>query len=122
KRDCPNVYGKMITVGPEIKKGYGAKGVTIKGEAVYKELESRLGISKHEGIGKGNPDLYTDKKAIEMILLMSGATNGKRAVEGWNSLAEKTGKDLSGIAQGKEEEAYTLDDLTAQPRPAISTP
>lgn len=122
KRDYPNVYNKMITIGPEIKKGYGAKGVKYKGEPIYKELESRLGISKHDGMAKGRPDLYTDKKAIEAILLMSGASNGKRAVEGWKSLAENTGQDLSGIAKGQEEVAYTLEDLTAQPRTAISTP
>lgn len=121
KRDYPHVYDKMITVGPEIKNGYGANGVRLKGEHVYKELEHRLGLSKREGIGKGRPDLHSDKKAIEMILLMSGATNGKRAVEGWKSLSEKTGQDLSDIAEGREEDAYTLDDLTAQPRQTISS-
>src|SRR5699024_734934 len=45
-RDYPNVYEKMITVGPEIKKGYGGKGVTIPGEPVYKDLLSRLGPSR----------------------------------------------------------------------------
>ncbi|UJL46686.1 nitrate reductase subunit alpha [Virgibacillus sp. NKC19-16] len=122
KRDYPNVYQQMTTIGPEIKKGYGAKGVKIKGEGVYNELESRLGLSKRDGIGKGHPDLYTDKQAIEAILLMSGATNGKRAVEGWKSLEEKTGQNLSDIASGREEEAFTLDDLTARPQHAISTP
>lgn len=122
QRDYPNVYNKMITIGPEIKKGYGAKGVHIKGEKVYEELESRLGISKQEGFAKGRPDLYTDKKAIEAILLMSGATNGKRATEGWKSLEEKTGKQLEHISKGREDEAYTLEDLTVQPRHSISTP
>src|SRR5699024_5890933 len=79
-RDYCNVYQMMTTVGPESKKGYGGKGVTIPGEPVYKDLEKRLGISSREGVGKGHPDLYTDKDAIEAILTMSGATNGKRAV------------------------------------------
>ena len=122
KRDYPNVYGKMITIGPNIKAGYGTKGVKIPGDPVYKELESRLGISKREGIGKGNPDLYTDKQAIEAILLMSGATNGKRAVEGWKSMEAKTGKKLKHISEEREEEAFTMLDITAQPRQAISTP
>jgi nitrate reductase alpha subunit len=111
-----------ITVGPNIKNGYGTKGVKIPGDKVYQELLDRLGASKHEGIGKGYPDLYSDKKAINAILLMSGATNGKRAVEGWKSLEEKTGKKLAHISEGREEEEYTLDALTIQPRPAISTP
>ena len=122
KRDYPNVYDMWITVGPNIKNGYGTKGVKIPGDKVYKDLLDRLGPSKHVGIGKGFPDLYSDKKAINAILLMSGATNGKRAVEGWKSMEEKTGKKLKHISEGREEEDYTLDALTIQPRPAISTP
>lgn len=122
KRDYPKVYEKMITVGPLIKNGYGGKGVTIPGEEVYDELGSRLGISKREGIGKGNPDLYTDKQAINAILLMSGATNGKRAVAGWKSLEAKTGQRLEEIAKAREEDDYTLNDISIQPRTAISTP
>lgn len=122
ERDYPNVYDKMITVGSEVKKGYGSKGVVIPGEDVYEELGSRLGISKKEGIGKGLPDLYTDKQAINAILLMSGTTNGKRAVAGWKSMEKKTGQQLEEIAKGREEEDMTLEDITAQPRHAISTP
>lgn len=121
-RDFPNVYQMMTTIGPEIKKGYGGKGVNIPGEDVYEELGSRLGLSKRDGIGKGMPDMYSDKQAINAILLMSGATNGKRAVAGWKSLEKKTGQKLQEIAQAREEEDFTLDDLTAQPRHAISTP
>lgn len=122
KRDYPNVYQKMTTIGPNLKNGYGGKGVKIPGEKVYEELKDRLGVSKREGIGKGNPDLLTDKKAINAILLMSGATNGKRAVEGWKSLEAKTGKKLTEIAEAREEEDFTLDALTIQPRTSISTP
>jgi nitrate reductase alpha subunit len=122
KRDYPNVYDMWITVGPNIKNGYGTKGVKIPGDRVYNELLDRLGPSKHTGIGKGYPDLYSDKNAINAILLMSGATNGKRAVEGWKSMEEKTGKKLAHISEGREEEDYTLDAITIQPRPAISTP
>lgn len=122
KRDYPNIYDQMTTIGPNVKNGYGTKGVKIPGEPVYNELLSRLGVSKREGIGKGNPDLYSDKQAIDAILLMSGATNGKRAVEGWKSLEVKTGKKLTGIAKAREEEDYTLEALTVQPRQSISTP
>ncbi|HLQ72365.1 MAG TPA: molybdopterin dinucleotide binding domain-containing protein, partial [Bacillota bacterium] len=122
KRDYPNIYEQMTTMGPNIKNGYGTKGVTIPGKPVYKELSKRLGVSKREGIGKGNPDLHSDKQAINAILLMSGATNGKRAVEGWKSMEAKTGKKLTGIAKPRAEEDHTLEDLTVQPRQSISTP
>ncbi|WP_164669516.1 nitrate reductase subunit alpha [Virgibacillus doumboii] len=122
KRDYPNVYQKMTTIGPDLKKGYGGKGVSFPGEKVYEELKQRLGVSKRDGIGKGHPDLYKDVKAIESILLMSGASNGRRAVEGWKSLEAKTGQQLTEIAQGHEEDAFTLADITAQPRQTISSP
>lgn len=122
KRDYPNVYQKMTSIGPDLKKGYGMKGITYPGNKVFEELKGRLGVSKRDGIGKGNPDLYTDVKAIETILLMSGASNGRRAVEGWESLEERTGLDLKEIAKGREEDAFTLLDLTAQPQHTITTP
>jgi len=122
KRDYPNVFHQFTTIGPDIQKGYGSKGVVIPGEDVYKELLNRLGVCGREGLGKGRPDLYSAKHAIEAILDMSGATNGKRAVAGWKSLEKKTGQKLAEIAQGHEEDAYTLLDITAQPRQAISTP
>lgn len=121
RRDYPNTYQKMTTIGPNIKKGYSCKGITIPGDRVYKQLIERLGISRREGIGKGNPDLLTDKQAIEAILLMSGATNGQRAVEGWRSMEASTGKKLTSIAEPREEDAFTLDEITAQPRLAISS-
>ncbi|MED3574944.1 nitrate reductase subunit alpha [Cytobacillus praedii] len=122
KRDYPNVYNMWTTVGPNIRNGYGTKGVKVNGEKAYQELLSRLGVSKREGVGKGHPDLYSDKQAINAILLMSGATNGKRAVEGWKSMEEKTGKKLGHISEAREEEDYTLDALSVQPRQTISTP
>ncbi|WNS73568.1 nitrate reductase subunit alpha [Bacillus sp. DTU_2020_1000418_1_SI_GHA_SEK_038] len=122
KRDYPNVYNMWTTVGENIRNGYGTKGVKVNGEKTYQELLNRLGVSNREGIGKGHPELYSDKQAINAILLMSGATNGKRAVEGWKSMEAKTGKKLGHISEGREEEDYTLDALTVQPRQTISTP
>jgi nitrate reductase alpha subunit len=52
RRDYPNVYNMMTTMGPNIKQGYGAKGVKIPGEPVYEELLERLGASRREGVGK----------------------------------------------------------------------
>ncbi|MFD2209119.1 nitrate reductase subunit alpha [Virgibacillus halophilus] len=122
ERDYPNVYDKFTSIGPLIKKGYGGKGVLIPGEEVYEELGARLGKSNREGLGKDHPDLYTDKKAIDAILLMSGATNGKRAVAGWKSLEAKTGQKLEEIAKPRAEEDHTLREITIQPKNAISTP
>lgn len=122
ERDYPNVFQKMTTLGPNIQNGYGSKGIQIPGEGVYKDLLSRLGKSRREGVGQGLPDLSSDKQAIEAILFMSGATNGKRAVEEWKALEKKTGQKLEHIAKGREDEDFTLLDITAQPRHTISAP
>lgn len=122
KRDYPNVFDMWSSVGENIRQGYGTKGVKVDGEKAYQQLLKRLGVSKREGVGKGHPDLYSDKQAINAILLMSGASNGKRAVEGWKSIEAKTGKKLDFLAKEREEEDFTLDVLTAQPRQTISTP
>src|SRR5699024_891374 len=95
---------------------------TIPGEEVFDELGTRLGKSRREGIGKDHPDLYSDEQAVNAILAMSGATNGKRAVAGWKSLEAKTGQKLEDIASSRAEEDHTLRDLSIQPRSAISTP
>lgn len=122
QRDYPNVYEQMTTIGENIKKGYGSKDIKLPGEKIYEELKGRLGVSKRDGVGKGHPEIFKDKQVIEAILSMSGASNGKRAVEGWTSMEKKTGKQLTEIAQGHEENEMTLADITAQPRQAISTP
>src|SRR5690606_13838797 len=118
----PNNNKKMTTIRQYLYSGNVDKVIKIPGEKVYEEFNDRLGVSKREVIGKGNPDLLTEKKAIDAILLMSGATNGKRAVEGWKSMEEKTGLKLTEIAEAREEEDFTLAALTAQPRTSISTP
>ena len=122
KRDYPNVFDMWTTVGPNIRNGYGSKGVKVDGKKAYEQLKERLGVAKREGVGKGHPELVSEKQAINAILLMSGATNGQRAVEGWASLEEKTGKSLRHVSESREEEDYTLDALTVQPRQTISTP
>lgn len=122
ERDYTKIYEKMITIGPHLKKGYGAQGVKYPGEKVFHQLKERLGESTYDGIGKGNPDIYSDKNVINAILLMSGASNGERAVEGWKSLEVKTGQKLTELAKERREEAFTLDSITAQPRRTITSP
>ncbi len=94
-RDYPNVYDMWITVGPNIKNGYGTKGVKIQ---VIKCIKSCSIALEHQSMKESEKAILIYiliNKAINAILLMSGATNGKRAVEGWKSMEEKTGKKLS---------------------------
>src|SRR5690625_191686 len=48
ERDYTKIYEKMITIGPQLKKGYGGQGVTYPGEKVFNELKDRLGGSTYD--------------------------------------------------------------------------
>lgn len=123
KRDYPNVDQQMTTLGPLAKQNIKAKGISISGQDAYKELLAKVGPSRHKGLGSGLPSLWTDKQAVEAILTFSGATNGKRAMAEWETVSKATGlENLKEIAQGREEEDYTLLDITAQPRLSLPTP
>ena len=51
----------------------------------------RLGVSRREASAKAILICIQISKQSNAILLMSGATNGKRAVEGWKSMEEENG-------------------------------
>ena len=122
ERDYTKIYEKMISIGPNLKKGYGGQGVKYPGDKVYRELKERLGESKYGEIAKGNPDIYSGKNVVDAILMMSGASNGERAVEGWKSLETKTGQKLVELAKERREEKFTIDSITEQPRRTITSP
>jgi len=121
-RDYPNVDAMMTTFGPLAEGTLKMKGMAYPGKPGYEELLHRAGASKREGIGKGRPSLYDEQRVIEAILTLSGATNGRRALEEWTALEKPTGLELKEIAEGRKEEAYSLADITAQPRLAMATP
>lgn len=121
RRDYPNVYHQMTTLGPLAEEGVASKGITIPGNKAYQEILNKVGPSQAPGDFYGRPSLERDQQVVEAILTYSGATNGHRALEGWQALSEKTGLDLSGIARGCEEVSYTLADITTQPRVSLPT-
>ncbi|WP_026962320.1 nitrate reductase subunit alpha [Alicyclobacillus herbarius] len=122
RRDYPRVYEQMVSMGPLAEHEYGAKGITIPGQAAYQELRRRVGVAPGEDKRTGRPSIYDERQVAEAILTLSGATNGRRAVEEWEALSKQTGLNLSDVAKGREDEAYTFDDLTVQPRLSLATP
>jgi nitrate reductase / nitrite oxidoreductase, alpha subunit len=120
-RDYPHLANMLLSVGPNAKVAIVSKGITMPGEKAYEEILHKVGAVKTEGPGKGRPSLENAMQAVEFVLTFSGCTNGHRAVDGWKSLSENTGLDLSSIAEGVEEVSYTLHDLSVQPRVAMPT-
>ncbi|MCL6453525.1 MAG: nitrate reductase subunit alpha [Alicyclobacillus sp.] len=121
-RDYPNLYQQFVTLGPLAEKVITTKGITISGEAAYKELASRVGTHRTPGIGYGRPSLESDKNVVEAILTLSGATNGERAFEEWAALEQITGLELTKDAEHHRAIGHTLQSITAQPQFTLAAP
>jgi len=122
-RDYGAIHAKMVALGPAVRNGaVGGKGISYPAEEEYEELCARLGAHPEGGPAGGCPRLQTAAQACEAILTLSGASNGAMAVKGWRALEAQTGLRLTDLAAGRAQERFTLADLTAQPRKAITTP
>src|SRR5690606_9290605 len=71
---------------------------------------------KREGPGAGRPAIDTDIDAAEVILALSGTTNGRIAMESFKALGSRTGKDLTVIAEEHVDQRIEFRDLRVQPR------
>ncbi|OEG00025.1 nitrate reductase subunit alpha [Vulcanibacillus modesticaldus] len=122
ERDYRKIYEKFISLGPLLKKNpVGAHGVAWSAEEQYEQLKQLLGTVK-SGIAKGMPKLDSALNAIEAILTLSSATNGKMAIKAWEAEEKKTGLQLKDLAQDREAEHFNFKEITAQPREVIATP
>ncbi|MHB9146570.1 MAG: nitrate reductase subunit alpha [Symbiobacteriia bacterium] len=122
KRDYPHIYNQMIALGPRAAESIVAKGVATPTGEMYHEMLHTLGPSQAEGPGKGMPSVLEDYQVANAILGLSGPTNGKRAVAEWKSLERVTSLQLAHVAQGREDEVMTLNDLINQPRLTLTAP
>lgn len=123
ERDYTKIYDKFTSVGPLLETNpVGAHGIGWSAKEQYEELKKSLGVYKKEGITNGKPVLETAANAIEAILTLSSATNGKMAVKAWEAEEKKTGVELMDIVKGREAETFSLADITAQPKEVIPTP
>ncbi|MEM0321208.1 MAG: nitrate reductase subunit alpha [Thermoprotei archaeon] len=122
ERDYPHVYDMMTSLGPLVlSQGVGAKGVVFLPKEEYNELAAELGRVS-EGVAAGCVRIGSGKAAAEVILTLSGATNGSIAIKGWEALEKRCGVGLKDLAEGHADVRVRFDDLVDQPRRAITTP
>ncbi len=122
KRDYPHVFDQMTSLGPLAAGVVATKGIAIAGGPGYAEVRRRNGAVAAGRFAEGMPSLHDGSQAVEAILALSGATDGHRAMDGWEALEKPTGLSLAGIASGHKETSYNLADLSAQPRLALAAP
>ena len=74
------------------------------------------------GVADGRPSLDRVEHACEAILALSGTTNGRIALEGFQSLEERCGVPLASLAEPRAAERITFADAQVQPRTVITSP
>ena len=122
ERDYPAVAEKMAALGPMVESvGLTTKGVTTHPDAEVEYLRGVNGVVA-SGVAAGRPSLAKDTHAAEAILSLSGTTNGRLAVEGFEALERRTGTKLADLAAEHEGKRITFADTQARPVPVITSP
>ena len=122
ERDYAEIGAKWSSLGPLMEKlGTVTKGVPVD---VTKEVEylARLNGVIADGPAAGRPALTTAVHACETILALSGTTNGRVAVAGFEALEKRTGQRLADLALDNEGKQITYPDTQARPVPVITSP
>jgi nitrate reductase alpha subunit len=122
ERDYGAVADKMAALGPLLDRlGTTTKGVTVD---VTPEVEflRRVNGEVRGGVADGRPALSRDTHACEAILTLSGTTNGRVAVAGFQALERRTGQRLADLAAEHEGKHIRFADTQSRPVPVITSP
>jgi len=122
ERDYAAIAEKMKAVGPLLdEQGSRIKGASWKPTEEIDYLARKHGVVRG-GAADGRPRLDRAEQVAEAILVLSGTTNGRLAVEGFRSLEKLTGLELADLAQPREGDRISFEDTQVQPRTVITSP
>ncbi|MBS9535569.1 nitrate reductase subunit alpha [Mycobacterium sp. M1] len=122
ERDYTAIYDKWRTLGPLVDTlGMTVKGYTVHPDEEVEQLGAKFGLMD-SGAGEGRPAITTAARMCDVVLALSGTTNGRLAVEGFRELEKRTGQRLADLAEGSEEKRITYADTQSRPCPVITSP
>ncbi|NLE79358.1 MAG: nitrate reductase subunit alpha [Rhodococcus sp.] len=122
ERNYPAIAEMWGSLGPLVDTlGMTTKAVTYHPDEEVRQLAERHGVMSH-GVAAGRPALDTDVKMCEAVLLLSGTTNGRLAVQGFRQVEERTGQRIAHLAAGEENKRVTYADTQSRPVPVITSP
>jgi nitrate reductase alpha subunit len=122
ERDYGAIADKMAALGPLLDRlGATTKAVTVDVNIEVDKLR-RINGQVTGGAGDGRPSLARDRDACEAILTLSGTTNGRVAVAGFEFLERRTGQRLADLAAEHEGKHIRFADTQARPVPVITSP
>ncbi|WIM69507.1 nitrate reductase subunit alpha [Corynebacterium suedekumii] len=121
ERDYTRIHEKWTHLGPLTgKAGTGVHGTPYDVSTQVEELGLINGTSE-TFIGE-RPDLDTDIKVIEMILHLSGVSNGAVAKEGFTNQGARVGADMTDLYSGNEGTRINWDAIKERPTEVITSP
>jgi nitrate reductase alpha subunit len=122
ERDYPAFGERMTALGPlTAKLGMVTKGVHFTPDQEVDDLGHRNGRVV-SGRTAGRPRLDTAQRACEMILALSGTTNGRLGTQGFRALEKRTGVPLAQLASDNEGRRYTFKEVGDAPVPVLTSP
>jgi nitrate reductase / nitrite oxidoreductase, alpha subunit len=122
ERDYPAIADKWGALGPLVDSlGATTKGITFDLSKPVEYLRHKNGTVRG-GTAAGRPSLARDTDWCETILALSGTTNGHLAVQGFETLEQRTGTPLADLAREHEGKQITFADTQARPTPVITSP
>ncbi len=122
ERDYPRLAERWRALGPLIDElGATTKGVPLPIGSEVGYLRSHNGTIR-DGIAQGRPRIDRDDLFCEAILALSGTTNGRLAVAGFEALERRTGVVLADLAHERAGDRITFADTVTQPRSVICSP
>ncbi|ACQ81048.1 nitrate reductase, alpha subunit [Beutenbergia cavernae DSM 12333] len=122
ERDYPAFAARMAALGPLTDTlGMVTKGVPYDPTEEVAHL-GRLNGVVADGPAAGRPRLEADTHVCETILALSGTTNGRLAVQGFERLEERTGQRLADLARDEQGKRVTFPDVQARPTAVITSP
>ena len=122
ERDYSKVFEKWMHFGPlTAKLGTNVHGTPYNVEKQAAELALINGTSPTSVAGE-RPSLDSATKVINMILHLSGVSNGEVAAEGFRNQGARVGVDMSPLASGSVNNKITWDDVKERPKQVFTSP
>ena len=122
ERDYPAFAAQLGALGPLTEKlGMVTKGVTFNPDEEVAYLGRQNGLVE-SGPAAGRPKLATAIQACEMVLALSGTTNGRLGTQGFQFLEERTGTKLAHLASDNAGRRFSYPDVQGAPVPVLTSP
>jgi nitrate reductase alpha subunit len=120
ERDYPHLAEQFGALGPLVDTlGATTKGVRFPVGEEVPYLRNRNRVLR-TGVATGRPRIDRDDLFCEAILALSGTTNGRLAVAGFEDLEARTGVALADLAHERAGDRITFADTVTQENGAPS--